>query len=649
MFPILLLVLFNLIIGAITYKNFGDSYDETRIREYAIQSLVAYKSWIMPSYSPNFGGDDLRYYGPAFIMAIVFCVWLVGVPAYSVMAADLWHLAYFVSFQVAVLCIYLLARRWLSNWAAITVAFLFSTQPLLWGHAFINPKDIPFMAFFLASIVSGLWMCDKVLAPTGKGHYNFPSIKQLILRSEQNWRNMHRRNRNTAIIIGSIWLLSVIFLIIGKYPLNSWIANIIHIIYTNPQSLGGRIFLIIAHQVNNNPVENYILKAQTLFLYLRNGYILFGAILTILHFRSVLPLSIHLPSKRDGSSFLRELFLSFMKPPVLIAGIILGLTTSVRVFGPLAGLIVVIYGLLRKDKKSLAPFFTYAIVAVVFMYLTWPYLWSAPFAHLKESITTMSAFPWIGRVLFNGNYYPADKLPGSYLPVLFSIQFTEPVVILFAIGCGIAVYDLVHRRISGLFGISLVWFFIPVSLLILTRRPIYDNFRQILFLVPPIFLICGIAVEAIFRIARKWSMRIAFMILLCIPGIYGIGYLHPYEYTYYNSFAGGIDGAFRKFETDYWMTSYREAAEYLNQTAVRNARIVVWGGFFLVKQYTRPDLIVEPEQGNTYDLTGGYNFAVLSSRSGNDDLYPDEEPVFSINRGNAILAVVKRLSPSSSP
>ena len=46
-------------------------------------------------------------------------------------------------------------------------------------------------------------------------------------------------------------------------------------------------------------------------------------------------------------------------------------------------------------------------------------------------------------------------------------------------------------------------------------------------------------------------------------------YLHPYEYVYFNQLIGGTLGAEERFETDYWATSYREAAVrlvyFLNQ------------------------------------------------------------------------------------
>jgi len=36
------------------------------------------------------------------------------------------------------------------------------TQPLLFGHAFINQKDTPFMGFFVLSVVVGLAVVDRL-------------------------------------------------------------------------------------------------------------------------------------------------------------------------------------------------------------------------------------------------------------------------------------------------------------------------------------------------------------------------------------------------------------------------------------------------------------------------------------------------------
>jgi hypothetical protein len=42
--------------------------------------------------------------------------------------------------------------------------------------------------------------------------------------------------------------------------------------------------------------------------------------------------------------------------------------------------------------------------------------------------------------------------------------------------------------------------------------------------------------------------------------------LHPYEYTYFNRLvAGGMEQANQRFEMEYWGTSFREAADWLNE------------------------------------------------------------------------------------
>jgi hypothetical protein len=648
--PIAILILINLIIGFVTFQNYGESIDEARLSGYADQSLSAYKSWLQPSYQPDFGGDDLRYYGPAYVMGITLVIRLLGMPNSGILTGDIWHLAGFITFQGAVLCIYLLGRRWVGNWAAFGITLLFSTQPLLWGHAFINPKDSPFLAFFLASIVSGLWMCDQAIASSDKDIIRRISVKPLLTRIMQAWQNMSQCSKNNALIISAVWLSSIIALVIGAGVLNGWIAIIVQKGYfADPLSLAGRLFERLAHHANYIPVENYIHKAQTLFRYLRNTYFVLGAILIIWLYRSALPWSIRLPSKREVLTFTQQFGLSFIKHPVIIAGIILGLTTSIRVLGPLAGLIVGLYALWRKGKRAQAPLLAYAVITLIVMYLTWPYLWSDPFNHIIESINTMSTFPWLGTVLYNGVYYQPDKLPWSYLPVLLSIQFTEPVVALSGVGLVISVYNFIRRKNVDLLGFISVWFLIPVFLIVITYRPLYDNFRQLLFLTPPIFILCGVGIDALFRVIKKWKRfcQVALIFIIILPGVYNGLKLHPYEYIYYNSLVGGTGGAFRRFETDYWMTSSREVAKFLSRTAQPFSKIVVDGPSNLVSKYTRQDLIIEPKQGGTY---GSYDYVVLFSRYDRDQVeFTNNKPAFIVQRDGAVLAVVKYFSNSPSP
>jgi hypothetical protein len=78
--------------------------------------------------------------------------WMSAIPR-----ADLWHLVNFITFQIGVALFFAVCLRWMGSWAAFGATLLFSTQPVLWGHGWINPKDIPFTVFFLGAIYTG-WL-----------------------------------------------------------------------------------------------------------------------------------------------------------------------------------------------------------------------------------------------------------------------------------------------------------------------------------------------------------------------------------------------------------------------------------------------------------------------------------------------------------
>ncbi len=126
-----------------------------------------------------------------------------------------------------------------------------------------------------------------------------------------------------------------------------------------------------------------------------------------------------------------------------------------------------------------------------------------------------------------------------------------------------------------------------------------------------------------------------------VPGLVAGARLHPYEYIYYNSFAGGEQGAAQGFELDYWGTSFREAAGYLNQTASANAAVWVDGPTHLLQVYVRPDLKIystyEAARAEHYDFVVALNRFNLEAQS-----YPNAPVIHSISREGAILAVIKQ-------
>jgi hypothetical protein len=88
-----------------------------------------------------------------------------------------------------------------------------------------------------------------------------------------------------------------------------------------------------------------------------------------------------------------------------------------------------------------------------------------------------------------------------------------------------------------------------------------SNVRDTGTTILPALFTCGIGIQLIIeRLKGPWS-RGLLLYLIAVDGIYGLISHHPYQYTYYNALVGGTQGAFRRFETDYWLTCYKEVME----------------------------------------------------------------------------------------
>jgi hypothetical protein len=207
------------------------------------------------------------------------------------------------------------------------------------------------------------------------------------------------------------------------------------------------------------------------------------------------------------------------------------------------------------------------------------------------------------------------------------------------VGLGLTVYGAIKKRLESrqLLWITSLWFLLPAAGFIGLRSPLYDNFRQVFFILPAVFITAGLVFDQI----RNPKLRAGLIVLCILPGVIAGMKLHPYEYIYYNSFIGGEAGAFRQFEADYWGTSYREAAQWLNQNAAANSLVWADGPAHLLGMYLRPDLKLfssyESKRAEHYDFT------VSTSRYDLDiSSYPEAPVVYSISRQGAILSVIKR-------
>ena len=523
--PILLLIAVNILIGFFIFRDYGQSWDEPYFYSYADGLGYAYSpaNWFRADFDLNnsYGasGEDHKTRGPAYLFLARNFVY--GLEALGADSASAWHLVNFLFFQLSIYFLYRISTRWLKPLAAFCTACFFATQPLLWGHAFINPKDPPFLTFFLASLCLGFEMVDAIAADA--------------------------KNKNIRLVL---------------------------------------------------------------------------------------------------------------------AACILGIATSIRVLGPLAGLLVAIYFLARLNVKEWKSLFTYAAIAILVMFLTWPYLWDNPFANFIGVFQFMSDNPTNLNVLFNGQEYRAGALPLRYLPFMLLTTLTEPVWILFFPGLILAYRkffadrkppgsNTAHDRKDRVsLTLILLWFVILLAYVFIRRPAMYDGLRHFLFILPPMFIFIGFTIEFLLeridflfaapRHAISW-LYAGMVFVLIIPGLAAIFRLHPYEYTYYNSFIGGTDGAFRKYETDYWLTCYKDAVQQLNDMTSQPVRLFVKREAYVAAPYANANIRVLDLRNTTEQVRSG-DYVLVNTRLNDDhSTYRDALNVIEIKRGYATFCFVRQI------
>jgi len=609
-----ILIFANLVIGVFILSHYGETWDEQNYFFYASQSIQAYPGLFQKGFIPSFD-PTIRYYGPVFTMPAVL-LWRAFPGIYI---SDFQHAINWLTFQAGLIVFYLLARRWLTVWASFGATLLFATQPLLWGHAFINPKDTPYMVGFMASIYFGLRMLDAVEklpespTPTGK-------FTPEVLRADIDSLSPSSRRLTLVLTIGGILAAVVLAVFVNAH----WPS------------------LPLAYRDDGSAVElaNYLrgVVAQVRLMVLVLVFTLLALHLLV---RPRLPRT-RAAIAAEFSPFAQRFMLFLRHPAVFVAALVLGLTLSIRLLAfAAAGLIAILLFLRR--RADLAPLLmAYGLVALAVMFITWPYLWWEPVVRFLVTLRVMLNFPWPGQTLFDGIYYSPDMLPGRYLPVLWGIQFTEPFLLLALLGLGFFFVRAVRRRLDREFTLIMgLWTLLPFAAAVIARPSLYDNARQLFFILPPAFLLCGLGFQFIFKWIKQPAIRALLLALALFPGILGIIQLHPYEYVYYNSFVGGVSGAERRFELDYWGASFRNVANFLNANAPEDVQVLVIGPTFSLSRYTRPDIhVIEFDEEN--DLPSGSYYVVILTRNDSDLQYFTDAPtVYKVEKMGALLSVVR--------
>jgi hypothetical protein len=362
--------------------------------------------------------------------------------------------------------------------------------------------------------------------------------------------------------------------------------------------------------------------------------------------------------------------------PMIKLGIILGLTLGVRV----GGVMVLLFWFIPMGLQAVKPFlhkpnrsnFTLSlrqlsrcglrlvlpvcIIAYGIMLLCWPWAQQHPITNPLNALSEFKNFPHNVEVLLRGITYMSTELPWYYVPLYFAVQLPEFVLILLL--ASFVAMPWIWRSLTVPRRQSLVLLclmaFAPMVYAIVRHPALYDATRHFLFAIPLISILCALVARQIFvwaigefhqeRSRRQIALSmVAIFSLYMLPQIYIMVRLHPYEYIYANELTGGVPGAYGKFELDYWGTSFKEAAEKLQDYVAHTGgipsgriyRVAICGPWDSAMIYLPPDY--EPVVANE-----PAEFFIATTRWMCQNMRPGRE-VIRIERMGVPLSVVKDL------
>jgi hypothetical protein len=264
----------------------------------------------------------------------------------------------------------------------------------------------------------------------------------------------------------------------------------------------------------------------------------------------------------------------------LLAGAALGMRSLGLLQVIYAGFAIVLYlpppcfagrGPWRFILRSSAVMMPAMLLAYVVMILAWPWAALAPLNPIR-GLFAFSEFHYGIRTVLAGQVYEMADAPRLYVPIYILIRV--PLLTLFgaALAMGLALLPRVavggnelRRRDIALVSFAAIF---PLACQVIDHGPAFTGLRHFLFVVPAIAALAGVGLDGAMTLlaTRRRAAAIAALAALAVGFLSDavtLMRLHPYEYLYYNSLVGGLQGVSRRYALDYWFNSMPDAVHQL--------------------------------------------------------------------------------------
>ena len=221
------------------------------------------------------------------------------------------------------------------------------------------------------------------------------------------------------------------------------------------------------------------------------------------------------------------------------------------------------------------------LLAYVIMILAWPWAALAPLNPIR-GLLAFSEFQYPIRTVLAGQIYEMGDAPRLYVPIYILIRV--PLLTLFGAALALAFALLprlaagakpLQRRDIALVSLTVIF---PLACQVICHGPAFTGMRHFLFVIPALATLAGIGLDAAVTALATRGRLVASGALAVVTACFlmdavTLVRLHPYEYLSYNPVVGGLEGASRRYDLDYWFGSMPEAIHQL-ETYLRNTEPV---------------------------------------------------------------------------
>jgi len=248
----------------------------------------------------------------------------------------------------------------------------------------------------------------------------------------------------------------------------------------------------------------------------------------------------------------------------ILSGLSLGLAIGTRFSNFILFILLPIIFLLIFDKDVFGKkriFLIYLLIipliALIFLYLSWPWLWTGTISHLGQSL-----HHWGGiKELFLGQI----RTPG-YDYYLIYLGVTTPILVLILL-MPFFIQMFKNRNVNN--WLILAWFL--VSFLITFSPTKLNGMRYMVLIYPALAIMASVGFFYLFQ--KKDSLIFGSLFILYLL-IININY-YPYYLTYYNELVGGTYGVYKNklFPIGWWGEGVEEASSWVSANAPTAAKV----------------------------------------------------------------------------